>query len=86
MSLQAFITPLDKGQITIPVRFREKLNIDKNTVLRVRLQQGGLLIEPMRMDWKEKYIREYTDEEIKEFIKTDRLDKKTLKKIQKYLK
>lgn len=82
-----FIQPLDKGQITIPALIRRKLGIDKNTILKleVRDKDRQLIIQPMAIDWKNKYIREYQDKEIKEFYKLDKLDKKTRSKIAKYL-
>lgn len=82
---QTIIKPLDKGQITIPVSFRKILNITKDTLLQAELKDNGLLLKPLKLDWKNKYVREFSDEEIKEWLKEDKLDKRTLKKIKKYL-
>ena len=83
---KALIKPLDKGQITIPASFRQSLNITKDTLLQAELKDDGLMLKPIDLDWKNKYIREFSDEEIKTWLKEDKLDKKTLKKIKKYLK
>lgn len=82
---QQIIQPLDKGQITIPIEFRKRLGIDKNTLLKVSLQKNSLIIEPLNVDWKEKYIREFTDGEIEQFVKDDKLDRKTVQKLKKLL-
>lgn len=36
-------------------------------------------------DWQAKYLREFSEREINNFIKDDKLDKKTVKKFKKYL-
>lgn len=83
---QTIIKPLDKGQITIPASFRKLLKITKDTLLQAELKDDGLLLRPINLDWRNKYVREFSDEEIREWLREDRLDKKTLKKIKKYLK
>jgi bifunctional DNA-binding transcriptional regulator/antitoxin component of YhaV-PrlF toxin-antitoxin module len=42
------IKPLRSGQITIPVAYREKLGIDADTLLQIRLTQGELRIKPVK--------------------------------------
>jgi len=44
------VRPLRGGQITIPAEFRKTLGIDENTMLRVTLADGELLISPVRVD------------------------------------
>lgn len=83
---QIVIKPLAKGQITIPISFRKTLGIDESTLFKAQLQKDGILLTPLEINWQDKYIREFTDEEIGEWLKEDRLDKKTLKKIKQYLK
>ncbi|MEK7617086.1 MAG: AbrB/MazE/SpoVT family DNA-binding domain-containing protein [Patescibacteria group bacterium] len=83
---QVVIKPLAKGQITIPISFRKTLGIDKSTLFKAQLKKDGILLTPLQFDWQEKYIREFTDDEIKEWLREDRLDKKELKKIKQYLK
>lgn len=83
---QVIIKPLDKGQITIPIAFRKTLGVNDSTLYKAQLKKDGILLTPLQVDWQEKYIREFTDEEIEAWLKEDRLDKKTLKKIKQYLK
>ena len=85
MQAQTIIKPLAKGQITIPVSFRQALKINEQTLFQAQLKDDGIFLTPVNLDWKEKYIREFSEEEIKQWIKDDKLDKKTLKKIKKYL-
>lgn len=82
----AIIQPLAKGQITIPVFMRKTLRIDKNSFLKIEMQKNKLVIEPMRVDWKGKYIRMYSDEDLKTFYKLDKLDKKDREKIEQILR
>ena len=44
------VRPLRGGQITIPAEFRKSLGIDENTMLRVTLADGELLISPVRVE------------------------------------
>lgn len=83
--LQTVIKPLAKGQVTIPVSFRKALKIKENTLFTAELKSDGIFLKPLRMDWTEKYIRDFTDEEIEEWLREDVLDTKTRNKIKKYL-
>lgn len=83
---QVVIKPLAKGQITIPISFRKTLGINETTLFKAQLKKDGILLTPLELDWQEKYIREFSDQEIKEWLATDKLDKKTLQKIRQYLK
>lgn len=81
---QVIIKPLAKGQITIPASFRKELGIKENTLFQAELKEDGVFLKPVNLDWKEKYIRQFSDEEIKQWLEDDKLDKKTLQKIKKY--
>lgn len=83
---QVIIKPLDKGQITIPIAFRKTLGVDNTTLYKAKLKKDGILLTPLRVDWQDKYIREFSDKEIQDWLKRDKLDKKTLKKVKHYLK
>ena len=41
------VKPMERGQITIPVKIRKKLNITPKTWLWVKLVQDKILIEPV---------------------------------------
>lgn len=83
---QIIIKPLAKGQITIPVSFRRELGIEENTLFQAEIKENGVFLKPISLDWKEKYIRQFSDEEIKGWLKEDKLNKKTLQKLKKYFK
>lgn len=80
---QVIIKPLAKGQVTIPASFRRELGIKENTLFQAELKDEGVFLKPVNLDWQEKYIREFSDEEIKQWLKDDKLDKKTLRKLKR---
>ncbi len=47
---QRWVRPLRSGQITIPAEFRQELEIDEHTLLRVSLVGGELRIRPVKVD------------------------------------
>jgi len=84
--LTRIVKPLAKGQITIPVEFRQRLNIGADTFLQLTLREGKIEITPLRlMPAEEAPLREYTDEEIQRFLEEDRLDAETLAKVRRLL-
>ena len=83
---QVIIKPLDKGQITIPIAFRKTLGVDDTTLYKAQLKKDGILLTPLQVNWQEKYIREFSDKEIQNWLKLDKMDKKTLKRVKYYLK
>lgn len=81
--LTGVVKPLAKGQITIPVEFRRRLNIGTDTFLQLTLKGEKIEIVPLRLVPKgEPLLREYTDEEIQRFLEEDRLDPETLEKVR----
>lgn len=48
-TLVKIVKPLAKGQITIPVKFRESLGIDENTHLKLTLKEERFFGEPIRI-------------------------------------
>ena len=81
--LTGIVKPLAKGQITIPVEFRRRLNIGTDTFLQLTLKGEKIEIVPLRLVPKgEPLLREYTDEEIQLFLEEDKLDPETLAKVR----
>ena len=81
--LTGVVKPLAKGQITIPVEFRRRLNIGADTFLKLTLKGEKIEIIPLRLVPKgEPLLREYTDEEIQLFLEEDKLDPETLAKVR----
>lgn len=71
-----------KGMITIPIEFRQKLNIDENSLLEASLTPDGVLFTKINLQ-KEPEI--YSDQQIKKWLKEDAMDAKTAKKLKDLL-
>lgn len=80
------VKPLSRGQITIPIEFRKKLGIDTNTILNLVLKGNKIEITPaMVREVGEEDLREYTDSEISQFLKEDKISQSTARTIRKLL-
>lgn len=67
-----------KGLLTIPKKIRNKVGIDENSLVRIKEEKGRVVIEPI---YTLPYpVRSYTEEDIKEFLRLDQKEAKTLKK------
>jgi AbrB family looped-hinge helix DNA binding protein len=45
--IKQIVQPMARGQITIPIKIRDKLGIDENSWLWVKLQKNKIIIEPV---------------------------------------
>ena len=80
------VRPLSRGQITIPVEFRKKLGIDTNTILSLALRGNKIEITPAIVrEVDEEELREYTDEEISQFLRDDKIDRETARTVKRLL-
>ena len=80
------VRPLSRGQITIPVEFRKKLGIDTNTILSLALRGNKIEITPAIVrEVDEEELREYTDEEISQFLRDDKIDQETARTVKRLL-
>ena len=80
------VRPLSRGQITIPVEFRKKLGIDTNTILSLALRGNKIEITPAIVrEVDEEELREYTDEEISQFLRDDKIDRETASTVKRLL-
>lgn len=80
------VKPLARGQITIPIEFRKKLGIGSKTILNLSLKGNKIEITPaMVREFNEEELREYTDEEISQFLRDDKIDKDTAKTVKRLL-
>lgn len=89
METAILVKTLNKGQVTIPAKLRRKIGIKKNSYLRAYSKGRKVVLEPISLETfgsLEKYIREFTDEEIAEWLELDKLEGETLKKAKKLLK
>jgi AbrB family looped-hinge helix DNA binding protein len=78
------VKPLPKGQVTIPAEFRRRLGIDESTLLNITLAGDRLEIRPLRVG-EEARLRQYSDEQIARFLKEDRIDAATARKVRQLL-
>lgn len=65
----------EKGLITIPIAFRVALGLTKNSFAKIYKKNGKLILEPVSM--LPYPVRNYTDEEVNEFIKLDKKESKS---------
>ena len=80
------VKPLSRGQITIPMEFRKKLGIGSNTILNLALKGNKIEITPAIVrELNEEELREYTDKEISQFLKDDKIDKDTARIVKRLL-
>ena len=80
------IKPLSRGQITIPVEFRKKLGINKNTILNIVLRGKKIEITPAIVrEVDEEELGEYTDKEISQFLQDDKIDQETARTVKRLL-
>ena len=73
-----------KGMVTIPIEYREKLGIEANSLLKAELVDNGVMFVKINYEPEESEI--YSDKKIKEWMKTDKLDAETAKKLKKLFK
>ena len=66
-----------RGVITIPKKFRKIFDLKRDKYVRIRLDKGRLVLEPVKIISYSP--RQYTEEEIKEFIALDEKETKELK-------
>jgi len=71
MTSKNLLRPTSKGQVTIPKSFRQKLNLDSDTFLKATLEGQKIIFQPVTINPTN--IRTYTDLQIKEFMKEDKL-------------
>ncbi len=83
--LSRLVRPLPKGQVTIPIAFRRRLNINDRTLLSVAVKGEKIEISPVRQGGNEKKPREYSDAEIQRFLKEDRIDPKIASRVRRLL-
>lgn len=80
-----WINVLSKGLITIPKKMREEVGIKEGDVARVRVEGNKIIIEPKEGDLFIK-VRDFTDRQIKQWVKEDILPSKMAKKTETYWK
>ena len=47
-TLDVIVKPMERGQITLPQKFRKKLGISKDTLLNISLEEDRLIVMPLK--------------------------------------
>lgn len=79
---KTLVRPTSKGQVTIPKSIRDQLGVKPSAYLSVHLENGKVIFQPVEI---ENDIREYTDEQIAEFSKVDKISRQSAKFANKLL-
>jgi bifunctional DNA-binding transcriptional regulator/antitoxin component of YhaV-PrlF toxin-antitoxin module len=82
-TLTKLVTSRSKGQITLPIEFRQRLQIEDNTILRLSLKGSKIEILPLRPVPRKEDLREYAKDDIQAFLREDRLDPETAEKVRR---
>lgn len=75
---------LPKGLVTIPKKLRQEVGLGENSLARITKEGKKLILEPV--DIVSYPLREYSVDEIRQFIKADRLSPQLARKAKKLLK
>ena len=67
-----------KGLLTIPKKARQAVGFDEDGFVRIRVDRGRILIEPVRV--LPYPVRRYTNEEIEKFFALDDKESEELRK------
>ena len=72
----------ERGQITIPSKYRKKFNIKPKQPLLITEMDGKLVIIPAKIVPADSVkLREFTDKEIEMFLKMDKISNEEAQKI-----
>lgn len=75
---------LPKGLVTIPKKLRLEVGLGENSLARIKKEGKRLILEPVNI--VSYPLRDYSTEEINNFIKEDRLSPQLKRKVKKLLK
>lgn len=77
---ETWLKILGKGMVTLPKKWRDELGIEQGAIVKAKREGNKVIIEPATN--QNVPYRIYTKEEIKQFLKDDKLpDKFTLKEL-----
>lgn len=80
-----WVNILSKGLITIPKRMREEIGIKDGDIAKIRLKGNQIIIEPKEANMFSD-VRDFTIQQIQQWIKEDIIPSKLAKKTEKYWK
>lgn len=73
-----------KGMVTIPREYREKLGIEGNCLMEVKIIDDSVVFKKIGINEEKTEI--YSDSKIQKWLKEDKIDSATVAKIKKLLK
>jgi len=74
-----------KGQIAVPVEFRERLGIDQNTFLRLTLRGSKIEVSPVKVGAEGDSLRDFSRKELDTFLEEDKIGVRTAAKVRRLL-
>lgn len=74
---------LSKGMVTLPISWRKELGIEEGKMVKAKIIDNQIIIEPME---KPVLYRTYSQKELQQFLKDDKLPKNLEKKLAEKLK
>lgn len=77
---ETWLKVLGKGMVTLPKKWRDDLGITTGDVIKAKKEGTKVVIEALQS--KRVPYRIYTDAEIDQFLKEDRLPKRLAKKVK----
>lgn len=77
---ETWLKVLGKGMITLPKKWREAMNVTTGDVVRAKKEGAKVVIEASQ--GRTVPYRVYSDSEIDEFLKADKLPKRLAKKVK----
>ena len=72
---------LGKGMVTLPKKWRDELGISSGDIVKAKKDGNRVVIEPQK--YRVAPYRVYSDSEIDEFVKEDKLPESLAKKLAK---
>ncbi|MDP2642395.1 MAG: AbrB/MazE/SpoVT family DNA-binding domain-containing protein [Candidatus Peregrinibacteria bacterium] len=72
-----------KGMVTIPVEYRESLGVNENTLFEVKLIDNGVVFTKVNMKAEDEI---YSGKQIQKWMRENKLDAGTVKKLRKLFK
>ena len=77
ITTQEIVKMQSRGVFTIPKKLRINLGLNDDSLVKVTLEEGRLMVEPLRM--LPYPVRSYTKEDVEDFIKFDKEQGKRLR-------
>ena len=78
---QEWLKVLGKGMVTLPKKWRQELGIETGDVVKAKKEGDKVIIEAPKQEKRTPY-RVYSDSEIDEFLKDDKITPDFAKKVQ----